>query len=71
MGHMYIRHAVGSLLLWDSIKHNCGYSIEQIAGYWNIVNDKTWYYSKQSEVKYDKAERAITIVTDVQTNYIV
>jgi hypothetical protein len=100
MGHMYIRHAVGSLLLWDSKKHNCSYSIEQIDGCWRFVievpdeaiaqqvmsnhqdlnifvieednpNHKTWYYSKKSDVEYDKAARTITIVADVQTEYVV
>ncbi|MEX2460733.1 MAG: hypothetical protein WD469_05455 [Paenibacillaceae bacterium] len=100
MGHLYIRHAVGSLLLWDSKKHNCSYSIEQLDRTWKIVvevtdealaeqvmsnrqdlnifvidegnpHHKTWYYSKQSIVDYDQAARIITIVADVQTEYVV
>lgn len=100
MGHLYIRHAVGSLLLWDSIKHNSSYTIDHMDGCWKIVieaadetianllmanyedlnifliaednpNDKTWYYSKHSDVKYNKEEQTITIVADVETNYIV
>jgi siroheme synthase (precorrin-2 oxidase/ferrochelatase) len=100
MENMYIRHAVGSLLLWDSKKHNCSYSIEQLNGAWKIIievtdealaekvmsnrqdlnifvvdednpNHKTWYYSKQSIVDYDQLARTITIIADVQTEYVV
>jgi hypothetical protein len=37
MGHMYIRHAVGSRLLWDSMKHNCSYKVDQIDTNWKFI----------------------------------
>jgi hypothetical protein len=41
MGHMYIRHAVGSRLLWDSLKHNCRYTVDQLDTNWKFVIEVT------------------------------
>jgi hypothetical protein len=100
MGHMYIRHAVGSRLLWDSLKHNCSYKVEQIDANWKFVievsdhalaeqvisnrndlnifvvadndpNHKTWYYSTQGLVEYHAESREITIIADMQMDYVV
>jgi hypothetical protein len=100
VGHMYIRHAVGSRLLWDSLKHNCSYKIDQIDTNWRFVievsddalaeqvmsnrndlnifvvadndpNHKTWYYSTQGLADYDAESRKITIIADMQMDYVV
>jgi hypothetical protein len=41
MDHMYIRHAVGSRLLWDSLKNNCGFEVELIDGCWRFIIEVT------------------------------
>jgi hypothetical protein len=41
MGHMYIRHAVGSRLLWDSQKNNCSFEVANIEGSWRFIIEVT------------------------------
>jgi hypothetical protein len=36
MRHLYIRHAIGSRLLWDSQKNNCGFEVAEIDGSWRF-----------------------------------